>query len=123
MDITSSTSAPLDRSSSIATSQRSISSSAPSNPASFSDSAPMADRASISDEARSKLAEEDNLAAEGQDPNATPGAKPSETKKFVYGTLGLDRPSEKVEEAPKDGYTYGRFAAAGITLAALIALV
>lgn len=122
MDIASSTSSPLDRSSSIAAPQR-------SNPptkattASSSNAPPEVDRASISEEARNKLAAEDSTKAGGETPNSQPAEKPSETKKFVYGTLGLDRPTDKVEETPKDGYTYGRYVAAGVTVAALIALV
>lgn len=79
---------------------------------------PERDRATISPQALQKLEQESATPA-----SAGPEAEPSETKKFVYGTLGLDRPTEQTQEPPKDGYTYGRYAAAGITVAALIALV
>jgi len=43
-------------------------------------------------------------------------------KSFVYGALGLERP-EKTEDKPTDGYTMGRWIAAGITAGAIISIL
>ena len=79
--------------------------------------APAKDQVSISPQAREKLAAESAAAQAPQD------NQPSETRKFVHGALGLERPTDTTEALPQDSYGYGRFASALITAAALIALV
>jgi len=55
---------------------------------------------------------------------ATPEAKekPPAAQSFVYGALGLERP-EKTEEKSTDGYTVGRWLAAGVTAGAIISIL
>ena len=79
--------------------------------------APAKDQVSISPQAYEKLAAESNAAPAPQD------SQPSETRKFIHGALGLERPTDTTETLPQDSYGYGRFASALITAAALIALV
>lgn len=79
--------------------------------------APAKDQVSISAEARAKLAAEAATAQPPQD------SQPSETRKFIYGALGLDRPTDATSPPPQDGYTYGRLASAALTAATLLALV
>lgn len=47
---------------------------------------------------------------------------PSTVKSFAYGALGLERP-DKPKEDTNDGYTAGRWLAAGFTIAGIIALL
>lgn len=77
---------------------------------------PAGEQLTISAEAR------DKLAAATAAP-ATPDSQPSETRKFVHGALGLDRPTDAASPLPQDGYTYGRMASAVLTAATLLALV
>lgn len=79
--------------------------------------APARDQVSISPQAYEKLAAETATA------QAPQNNQPSETQKFVHGALGLERPTDATSSPPQDGYTYGRFASAALTAAALIALV
>jgi len=92
------------------------------------DAAPTAverDRVTISQEAQDKLNAE---TAAGTTP--APGAETEDSadalsgaKKFAYGALGLERPAPDTETAPEDSYTYGRWAAAAITAAAVVSMV
>lgn len=90
-----------------------------------SDTAPTAlerDRATISQEAQDKLNAE---TAAGTTPAPGAAAEDSagaltDAKKFAYGALGLERPATDTETAPQDGYTYGRWASAAITAAAVV---
>ena len=79
--------------------------------------APAKDQVSISPQAREKLAAESATAQAPQD------NQPSETRQFIHGALGLERPTDASTTLPQDGYTFGRFASAVVTAAALIALV
>nr|WP_315465529.1 hypothetical protein [uncultured Rhodoferax sp.] len=94
------------------------------------------DRVSISQEAQDRLSAE---TAEGVSPDAQtlqadrdatvakaevgPSSShdaPSDVKKFTYGALGLERPTSGPEAAPKDSYSYGRWAAVAVTAGALL---
>lgn len=55
-------------------------------------------------------------AGSGADPN------PSTVKSFAYGSLGLERPDQPQSDT-NPGYTAGRWVAAGITIAGLVALL
>ena len=75
------------------------------------------DQVSISDEAINKLKQE----AQGTD--TANAEEPSDVKKFVYGVVGLDRPTKESEAHSSDGYTYGRGVAAAFTSAAILSVL
>jgi hypothetical protein len=47
----------------------------------------------------------------------------TETKGFVYGALGLERPEQEAANVPPDGYTAGRWLAAALTVGALVSIL
>jgi hypothetical protein len=55
-------------------------------------------------------------AAQTDDPQA-----PSTPKSFVYGALGLERPEHSGK--PPDGYDFGRWVAAGVTIGTIISIL
>jgi hypothetical protein len=55
-------------------------------------------------------------AAQADDPEA-----PSTPKSFVYGALGLERPEHSGK--PPDGYDFGRWVAAGVTIGTIISIL
>ena len=75
------------------------------------------DQVTISDEAINKLK------AEAQGTDTANAEEPSDVKKFVYGVVGLDRPTKESEAQPSDGYTYGRGLAAAFTSAAVLSVL
>lgn len=48
--------------------------------------------------------------------------KPSAPKSFVYGALGLERP-EQTQDRATDGYDWGRWLAAGVTIGSIISVL
>lgn len=48
--------------------------------------------------------------------------KPSTAKSFAYGALGLERP-EEAKARETDGYDFGRWLAAGITVGSIISIL
>jgi hypothetical protein len=80
------------------------------------------DRVTISQEAQNKLKAEtakDAALATKSGGAASPEA-PSDAKKFTYGALGLERPTTAPEAPPEDSYSYGRWASAAVTTAAVL---
>ena len=62
-------------------------------------------------------------APEGIDSKGAESSKePSTPKSFVYGALGLERP-EKTEGKSSDGYDFGRWMAAGVTIGTIISVL
>lgn len=73
------------------------------------------DRATISEEAQNKLKAETAGTANAD--------APSDIKKFAYGALGLDRPTAESAALPNDSFTYGRWASAALTTAAIVSVL
>ena len=137
MEISRSTSYPMDANAPIAAPTASRSET--STVAMDASTPPAKDRVTISQAAQDKLQAEKSGTA-GASPsgtaaqssaksasNATSEANqahaPSDAKKLAYGALGLERPTNSTEESPPDGYTYGRWIAAAVTAAAIISIV
>jgi hypothetical protein len=80
------------------------------------------DRVSISQEAQDKLNAETTQGAAPitQSGDAAPLDPPSDAKKFTYGVLGLERPTTESKGPPDDSYSYGRWASAVVTTAAIL---
>lgn len=49
--------------------------------------------------------------------------EPSAVKSFTYGALGLERPEKEPASKPPDGYSMGRWLAAGITVGTIISVL
>ena len=77
--------------------------------------ATVGDQVTISEEAQNKLKAETAGAANAD--------APSDVKKFAYGALGLDRPTSESAALPNDSFTYGRWASAALTTAAIVSVL
>ncbi|WP_342616513.1 hypothetical protein [Rhodoferax sp. GW822-FHT02A01] len=77
--------------------------------------ATVGDQVTISEEAQNKLKAETAGTANAD--------APSDIKKFAYGALGLDRPTAESAALPNDSFTYGRWASAALTTAAIVSVL
>ena len=136
MEVSRSTSYPTDATAQVSapTANRGETGSVAAEPS----AAPAKDHATISQAAQDKLqAEKSGTTATGPStaaPNTTKpasnttteanqGKAPSETKKLAYGALGLERPTAANGDTAPDGYTYGRWIAAAVTVAAVVSIL
>jgi len=61
--------------------------------------------------------------AAGTNSRDTKKEEPSAMKSFTYGALGLERPEKETANKPPDGYSMGRWLAAGITVGTIISVL
>ncbi|WP_050462667.1 hypothetical protein [Herbaspirillum autotrophicum] len=59
----------------------------------------------------------------GSHTHDTKKEEPSAVKSFTYGALGLERPEKETASKPPDGYSMGRWLAAGITVGTIISVL